>query len=64
MRGLNVILSGYYSSTDTWSHQQFSADDRARAEDIMERLGVAELKDRTFAAMSTVSSAGSCSAAR
>jgi iron complex transport system ATP-binding protein len=52
-RGLNVILSGYYSSIDTWSHQQFSADDRARAERIMERLGVAELKDRPFAAMST-----------
>jgi len=53
VRGLSVILSGYYSSTDTWSHQQFSADDRARAEHIMERLGVAELKDRSFAAMST-----------
>jgi iron complex transport system ATP-binding protein len=52
-RGLNVILSGYYSSIDTWSHQQFSAEDRARAEHIMERLGVAELKDRPFAAMST-----------
>jgi iron complex transport system ATP-binding protein len=52
-RGLNVILSGYYSSIDTWSHQQFSADDRARAERIMGRLGVAELKDRPFAAMST-----------
>jgi iron complex transport system ATP-binding protein len=53
VRGLNVILSGYYSSMDTWSHQQFSSDDRARAEHIMERLGVAELKDRSFATMST-----------
>jgi iron complex transport system ATP-binding protein len=53
VRSLSVILSGYYSSTDTWAHQQFSADDRARAEDIMERLGVAQLKDRTFATMST-----------
>jgi iron complex transport system ATP-binding protein len=52
-RGLNVILSGYYSSIDTWSHQQFSTEDRARAERIMETLGVAELKNRTFAAMST-----------
>jgi iron complex transport system ATP-binding protein len=52
-RGLNVILSGYYSSIDTWSHQQFSTEDRARAERIMETLGVAELKDRRFAAMST-----------
>ena len=39
MRGLSVILSGYYSSTDTWSHQQFSAEDRARAEHIMEGSG-------------------------
>ena len=51
MRSLSVILSGYYSSTDTWSHQQFSADDRA--EHIMEELGVAALRDRTFATMST-----------
>ncbi|HEX9870970.1 MAG TPA: ATP-binding cassette domain-containing protein [Candidatus Tectomicrobia bacterium] len=53
VRGLNVILSGYYSSIDTWSHQQFSVEDRARAECIMKRLGVAELKDRSFATMST-----------
>jgi iron complex transport system ATP-binding protein len=52
-RGLNVILSGYYASIDTWSHQQFSADDRALAQRIMETLGVAELQDRTFATMST-----------
>jgi len=52
-RGLNVILSGYYSSIDTWSHQQFSVEDRARGEHVMEMLGVAELKDRTFATMST-----------
>jgi iron complex transport system ATP-binding protein len=52
-RGLNVILSGYYASIDTWSHQEFSAEDRARAERIMEMLGVAELRDRTFASMST-----------
>jgi iron complex transport system ATP-binding protein len=52
-RGLNVILSGYYASIDTWSHQEFSAEDRARAERIMETLGVVELRDRRFAAMST-----------
>ena len=52
-RGLNVILSGYYSTIDTWSHQQFSVEERARAERTMERLEVADLKDRTFATMST-----------
>jgi iron complex transport system ATP-binding protein len=53
IRGLSVILSGYYSSLDTWEHQQFSAADRARAEQVMEVLGIAALRDRTFAAMST-----------
>jgi iron complex transport system ATP-binding protein len=38
---------------DTWSHQAFSAEDRARAERVMAMLGVAELRDRTFATMST-----------
>ena len=52
-RGLSVILLGDYASPGTWSHQQFSADDRARAEHIMEQLGVAALRDRTFATMST-----------
>lgn len=52
-RGVNVILSGYYSTLDTWVHQRFSAEDRERANRIMEMLGVAELKDRTFSAMST-----------
>jgi iron complex transport system ATP-binding protein len=53
VRGLNVILAGYYSSIDTWSYQQFTAEDRAHAERVMEMLGVTELKDRTFATMST-----------
>jgi iron complex transport system ATP-binding protein len=53
VRGLSVILSGYYASLDTWSHQQFSAEDYARAEAVMATLGVAELQDRPFAAMST-----------
>jgi iron complex transport system ATP-binding protein len=52
-RGINVILSGYYSSIDTAAHQQFSTKDKDRAYRIMNTLGVAELKDRTFSAMST-----------
>jgi iron complex transport system ATP-binding protein len=52
-RGMQVILSGYYSSIGTWDHQQFSAEDQTRAMRIMERLCVAELRDRAFAAMST-----------
>ena len=53
VRGLNVILAGLYSSIDTWDHQQFSRDDRARAEQITETLGIAALRERTFATMST-----------
>jgi iron complex transport system ATP-binding protein len=53
VRGLDVILSGYYSSLDTWAHQQFSAEDRQRAHAIMDMLGVAALRSRTFATMST-----------
>jgi iron complex transport system ATP-binding protein len=52
-RGINVILAGYYASLDTWGYQQFGAEHIARAQRIMERLGVAELGDRPFATMST-----------
>jgi len=52
-RGMDAILSGYYSSIDTYAHQRFSAKDRERAARVMENLGVAELADRRFAAMST-----------
>src|SRR5262249_33977366 len=52
-RGLNVILSGYYSSIDTRAHRQFSAEDITRAHHIMRTLGVAALQDRPFSAMST-----------
>jgi iron complex transport system ATP-binding protein len=53
IHGLSVILSGYYSSLDTWDYQQFSAADLARAAQVLEMLGVTALRDRTFGAMST-----------
>jgi iron complex transport system ATP-binding protein len=52
-RGLNVILSGYYSSIDTAWHHQFSDEDQARAYRLMDMLGVADLKQRMFGEMST-----------
>ncbi|HEV8715034.1 MAG TPA: ATP-binding cassette domain-containing protein [Candidatus Binatia bacterium] len=52
-QGMNVILSGYYSSIDTAAHQQFSAEDKERANRIVQKLGVTELKERMFSAMST-----------
>jgi len=52
-RGVNVILSGYYSSIDTAWHHAFSHQDKERANQIMATLGVTTLKDRIFAEMST-----------
>jgi iron complex transport system ATP-binding protein len=52
-RGLNVILSGYYSSIDTAWHHQFSDEDTARAHHLMDMLGIADLKHRMFGEMST-----------
>ncbi len=51
--GLNVILSGFYASINTWRHQQFSRDDLEKAESVMALLGIGELKERPFRAMST-----------
>jgi len=52
-RGINVILSGYYSSIDTAWHHNFSAQDKERAEQVMATLEVTTLKDRLFVEMST-----------
>ncbi|NTU68472.1 MAG: ATP-binding cassette domain-containing protein [Chlorobiaceae bacterium] len=52
-RGRDVILSGFYSSIDTWPHQQFSPEELSRAEGLMQSLGIAELGDRPFGRMST-----------
>ncbi|AAM71990.1 MAG TPA: ABC transporter ATP-binding protein [Chlorobaculum sp.] len=52
-KGREVMLSGYYSSIDTWPHQLFSATDIERAEELMRQLGVEELADRPFGKMST-----------
>jgi iron complex transport system ATP-binding protein len=52
-KGINVILSGYYSSIDTWQHQHFSTEEIEKAEQVIERLGIAHLKDRPFGTLST-----------
>ncbi len=46
VRGLSIILSGYYSSNNIWDHQEFQAADIERGYDIMHTLGITELKDR------------------
>ncbi len=52
-KGINVILSGIYSSINTWQHQEFSCVDFEKADAIMEMLGIAALKNRAFGTMST-----------
>jgi iron complex transport system ATP-binding protein len=51
--GEEVILSGLYSSIGVWPDQEFTCEDRARAHRILEALGVAHLKDRPYARLST-----------
>ncbi len=51
--GLNVILSGFYASNDTYDHQTFSQEQIARAQEVMRELGIASLAGRTFGHLST-----------
>ncbi len=52
-RGMNVVLSGFYSSIDTWRNQVFSETEYRKAEEVMESLGIRSLKNREFGSMST-----------
>ena len=52
-RGINVLLSGYYSGNGTSSHMRFSEEQRRSALRTMERLEVGHLADRRFGTMST-----------
>ncbi|MGZ9140684.1 MAG: ABC transporter ATP-binding protein, partial [Nitrospira sp.] len=51
--GLNVILSGFYASNDTYEYQQFGKTQLTRAYEVMQELGVAPLADRRFGHLST-----------
>lgn len=51
--GLNVILSGFYASNDTYAYQEFSEAQIARAHEVMQELGVASLAGRRFGHLST-----------
>jgi len=52
-RGVNVVLSGYYASVDTWAHQRYGDDQRRRAAEVMSALGIGHLGEKLFAEMST-----------
>lgn len=51
-KGLDVVLSGFYASNDTYDHQRFSDAQAARARDVMDELGIASLADRRFGHLS------------
>jgi iron complex transport system ATP-binding protein len=51
--GLNVILSGYYASNDTYEYQEFIEAQVARAHEVMQELGIASLAGRRFGHLST-----------
>jgi len=51
--GLNVILSGFYASNDTYDHQTFSQEQVARAYEVMRELRIESLAGRTFGHLST-----------
>lgn len=51
--GLNVLLSGIYSSINIWTHQTFTDQDQSRAEELMDRLGISHCRNKRFSEMST-----------
>ena len=51
--GLDVVLSGFFSSTRIFPNHQPQAEHRARAEAALERLGVSHLARRPVAEMSS-----------
>lgn len=50
---VNVVMSGFYSSMDTWQHQVFTDAQYRKAEETMEMLGVSAKKERPFGTLST-----------
>jgi iron complex transport system ATP-binding protein len=51
--GVNVVLSGFYASNDTYAYQEFSEAQRVRAQAVMKELGVESLAGRRFGHLST-----------
>lgn len=52
-RGIDVVLSGFYSSIDTWGNQTFGERELCRAGEVMRDLGIEALSGRRFGTLST-----------
>lgn len=53
VRGIEVVLSGYYSSVGVYDYQSFDQGQIENARRIVRWLGVEDIADRVFATMST-----------
>ncbi len=51
--GLNVVLSGFYSSINTWGYQEFRPGQIEKAQTIMDDLAISALAEKSYEAMST-----------
>ncbi|GJL57348.1 MAG: ABC transporter ATP-binding protein [Nitrospirales bacterium] len=51
--GLEIILSGFFSSLDVYEHQPISLEHRTKSSEMMRTLGITHLQDRPFGEMST-----------
>ncbi|HNP31075.1 MAG TPA: ATP-binding cassette domain-containing protein [Nitrospirales bacterium] len=51
--GLDIILSGFFSSFDVYAHQTIGLSQRTRSSEMLSLLGIAHLRDRPFGEMST-----------
>jgi len=51
--GVNVVLSGFYASNDTYAYQEFSEGQVSRAWEVMKDLGIEALAGRRFGHLST-----------
>ena len=51
--GMNVVLSGFYASNDTYAYQEFSEGQVLRAQEVMKELGIDSLAGRRFGHLST-----------
>lgn len=51
--GREVILSGFYSSIGTYRYQSFTSKQHKRVAKILDELGIPDLGEKPFAAMST-----------
>ena len=51
--GMNVVLSGFYASNDTYEYQGFNSGQIARVHEVMQELEIESLAGRRFGHLST-----------